>query len=258
MRQVALKHSVYIKPRHKPDHHLNLPPVSSLLEKSTMTSAPYAPSSSNPSAPSSSALIELQVGERRFTTRASTLIDGSTTLAGIISDRFSSSRSSDGSYFVDADPDLFEHLLRYMRRNVVLPVFYNENGFDHALYRALQVEADYFNIQPLNTWLKEKGYLRAVSVQYLVDERKGEGVDAGYDAVVDGNTERTYHPSWGTEKVYQCPRDISTHHGNPNLCGRACARTQGENEGYVDREVLRTLVVTKKVVFNNLEVPSSE
>lgn len=145
-----------------------------------------------------------------------------------------------------------------MRRNAVLPIFYNENGFDHALYRALQVEADYFNIEPLNTWLKEKGYLRAVSFRYSIEERKGEVVDAGYDAIVDGDTERTYHPYLSTEMVYQCPRDIFSHHGNPDRCGKACANAQREDAGYVDRDVLRTLVVTKKVVFNALEVPGSE
>lgn len=222
------------------------------------TSASSAPSSSTPSATPPSAVVELQVGERRFTTRRSTIIDGSSTLATIISDDWPRSRSRDGSYFVDADPDLFEHLLRYLRRNSVLPVFYNENGFDHALYRALQAEADYFNIEPLNKWLKEKGYLRAVSIQYSVDEKKGEGVNVGYNAVVDGSTERTYHPSWRTEKEYQCPRDISIHHGTPRLCGRACANARGENAVFVDRDVLRTLIVTKKVVFNNVEAPSSE
>lgn len=213
--------------------------------------------SSASSTPSSSTLIDLQVGERRFTTRKSTLAEGSGWFAALLSSRWREVCSSDGSYFVDADPDLFEHLLRYMRRSV-LPVFYNENGFDHALYRALQAEADYFNIEPLNKWLKEKGYLSAVSIQYSVDERKGKGVDGGYDAVVDGSTERAYHPSWVTEKEYQCPRDIFIHHGNPNLCGKACANAKGEDDEYIDRYYLRTLIVTKKVVFNNVEAPSGE
>jgi BTB/POZ domain-containing protein KCTD9 len=87
--------------------------------------------------------IDLQVGERRFTTLASTLSDGSSFFASLLSDRWPESRSDDGSYFVDADPDLFVHILRYLRRGVP-PVLYNKcQGFDYGLYRALQEEAEY-------------------------------------------------------------------------------------------------------------------
>ena len=195
--------------------------------------------------------IQLQVGERRFTTLASTLTDGSSFFASLLSDRWSDSRSDDGSFFVDADPDLFAHILRYLRRGV-LPILYNKcQGFDYGFYGALKEEAEYFGIEPLRKWIEEKEYLRAVTIRYSAEEVKGQGIGAdGYDATVDGSIERSYHPFWRTEKVYQCPRGIYIHNGNPSACGRMCLKAKSEDgDDYVDRDVLRTLIVTKTTCF---------
>lgn len=129
----------------------------------------------------------------------------------------------------------------------MLPIIYEKShGFDHAFYKAIQEEADYFGIEPLHRWLKEKGYVQAVKIQYSAEEVNGQGIKVGgYDTAVDGNTERSYHPSWGTEKVYQCPRGILLHNGNANACGRACEKAKGEGgDNLVERDVLRTLIVT--------------
>jgi hypothetical protein len=50
-------------------------------------------------------------------------------------------KQDDGSSFVDADADLFKHILRYLRRGV-LPVFYD--------------------IERLEKWLSEKKYMEAI------------------------------------------------------------------------------------------------
>lgn len=206
------------------------------------------------SAPSSNTRVDLQVGERHFTTLTSTLSDGSSFFASLLSDRWEDSRSNDGSYFIDADPDLFAHILRYLRRGVLPLIYDKSHGFDYAFYQALQEEALYFGIEPLHQWVKEKGYLRAVTTQYSVEEVKGPGIFQGdYNAAVDGTTERSYHPSWGTEMVYKCPRDIFLHHENPSACGRACEKAKTPDmSDYVKRDVLRTLIVTKKIVFNSV------
>jgi len=206
------------------------------------------------SALTSNTPVNLQVGECRFTTLASTLSDGSSFFASLLSDRWEDSRSNDGSYFVDADPDLFAHILRYLRRGVLPVVYEKSHGFDYAFYRALQEEALYFGIEPLHKWVKEKGYLQAVTIQYSVEEVKGQDIHVnGYDATVDGNTERSYHPSWGTEKVYRCPRGIFMHNGNLNACGRACEKAKGEDgDDYVERDILRTLIVTKRAIFTSV------
>ena len=209
---------------------------------------------SDPSPTSSTtARVEFQVGERRFTTLASTIPENSL-LGSIISGRWESCRSNDGSYFIDADPELFAHILRYLRR-LVLPIFYSQtDGFNHSLYDALQAEAEYFGVDGLSDWIKDRGYLKAVTNWYDVEEVKGEGVvGLRYNAAVDGDTERSYHPSWRTEKVYQCPRNIVVHHGYPNRCGRDCYKTKGDAEdAYAEKDVLRTLIVTKRVAFNDV------
>jgi len=208
------------------------------------------------SAPTSKTPVNLQVGECRFTTLASTLSDGSSFFTSLLSDRWEDSRSNDGSYFVDADPDLFAHILRYLRRGVLPVVYEKSHGFDYAFYRALQKEALYFGIEPLHKWVKEKGYLQAVTIQYSVEEVKGQDIHVNsYGATVDGNTERSYHPSWGTEKVYRCPRGISMHNGNPSACGRACEKAKGEDgDDYVERDILRTLIVTKRAIFTSVDL----
>ncbi len=208
----------------------------------------------NQSTPPSNTRITLQVGERCFTTLASTLSDGSSFFASLLSTRWVDSQSKDGSYFIDADPDLFAHILRYLRRGVLPIVYEKARGFDHAFYRALQKEAEYFGINPLYEWIEEKNYLRAVTIQYSAEEVKGEDVYAGgYDGTVDGNTERWYHPSWRTEKVYHCPRDIFVHHGNPKACGKACEKAKSEDgDDYIEQDILRTLIVTKKTVFTTV------
>ncbi|KAL2043480.1 hypothetical protein N7G274_003787 [Stereocaulon virgatum] len=93
------------------------------------------------SGPLSNARINLQVGERCFTTLASTLSEGSSFFASLLSGRWEDSQSADGSFFIDADPDLFAHILRYLRRGVLPVVYEKGHGFDHAFYKALQEEA---------------------------------------------------------------------------------------------------------------------
>jgi hypothetical protein len=62
-----------------------------------------------------------------------------------------------GSYFLDTDPNLFEHLRRFMRRPEVFPLFYNHAaGFDYDLYNRLEAEAGYFQIDALYKWIKAK------------------------------------------------------------------------------------------------------
>ncbi|KAI9773729.1 MAG: hypothetical protein M1839_002027 [Geoglossum umbratile] len=99
--------------------------------------------------------VIIQVGDRRFTTTERTMIEESPFFESLLSERWDSAQA-DGSYFIDADPGLFEHILRYLRR-AVLPVFYDKlKGHDHALYLALLEEAKYFQIARLAKWLEEK------------------------------------------------------------------------------------------------------
>lgn len=80
-----------------------------------------------------SAPIRLQVGERHFTTTRDTLTAESRYFASLLSGRWDNALE-DGSYFIDADPMLFDHILRYLRRGI-FPLFVDmAKGHDYHLY----------------------------------------------------------------------------------------------------------------------------
>ncbi|PVH91437.1 hypothetical protein DM02DRAFT_472026, partial [Periconia macrospinosa] len=75
-------------------------------------------------------------------------------------------KQDDGSYFIETDAHIFEHVLRYLRTGV-LPIFYdNSAGHNFPLYQALLNEAMYFAIKRLQRWLRERKYLDAVKIHY--------------------------------------------------------------------------------------------
>lgn len=102
----------------------------------------------------SDAPICIQVGGRRFTTTTKeTLTEESAFFASLLSGWWNNALE-DGSYFIDADPVLFEHILRYLRRGV-FPLFFGAvKGHDYHLYLSLLEEARYFQIRRLRTGSK--------------------------------------------------------------------------------------------------------
>ncbi|KAG6159868.1 hypothetical protein E4U51_007610 [Claviceps purpurea] len=105
--------------------------------------------------------IKLLVGERTFITTRDTLIRESPFFRRNFSGPWAEP-PQDGIYFVDADPALFEHILRYLRQSV-FPLFYRQSiGHNLGLYAALCKEAEFFQIQRLHIWLSEGRYLDAV------------------------------------------------------------------------------------------------
>ena len=192
-------------------------------------------------------IITLQVGERRFTTRKETLKGGSGFFSALLSGRWDNVQP-DGSYFIDADGDLFKHILEYLRRGVP-PIFYDRSkGHDHALYLRLLAEARYFQIDSLREWLEKKQYLEVLKIEhqtrevessYLMDQQYGSDIDV------------EYYPSWGTKKVYVCPRGIEVHRGLPGSCGRACMNARDGEDVYDEEPVLRTLIVKKRTILDS-------
>jgi hypothetical protein len=79
-------------------------------------------------------------------------------------------KQEDGSYFIEIDANIFEHILWYLRTGV-LPVFYDRLvGHDFPLYQALLEESKYFAIDRLQKWLCERKYLDAVKIHYMATE----------------------------------------------------------------------------------------
>ena len=86
-----------------------------------------------------------------------------------------SDKQDDGSYFIETNAHIFEHILRYLRTGD-FPVFYDRaKGHDFALYQALLEEAKYFAIERLEKWLCERKYLKIVEIHYLATETQDRG-----------------------------------------------------------------------------------
>lgn len=191
--------------------------------------------------------VHLQVGRRTFVTTNDTLVGESGYFAALLSSRWSNSEEQ-GSYYIEADPDLFEHILRYLRRGV-FPIFYdNTKGHDYALYLALLEEAKYYQIQRLVNWLKKKRYLRALKV-----ERKAYDMNEVRELHVTKSAEYEmgYFPAWTTKRVYICPKGVASHRGDRHTCRKKCRKLRGDVDAYEEEQVLQTLVVEKRTVFDS-------
>ncbi|KAI1091467.1 hypothetical protein F5B19DRAFT_458467 [Rostrohypoxylon terebratum] len=149
--------------------------------------------------------ITLQVGERRFTTYRRTLINKSPYFAARIGLEAWQDKSSevdvdaDGSYFIDADPFIFKHILYYLRSGDY-PIFYDpiSRCFDYAKYMALLSQARQFEISNLKEWIEKKEYLTSIpeADRILVFEMPGRPADGGLDfswmSAMEGTDMDTY------------------------------------------------------------------
>lgn len=116
------------------------------------------------------------------------------------------------------------------------------------MYLALLEEAKYFNISRLVGWLEKKQYLQVLKTKYLGTELEGTNE---LRATRDTDVDLEWYPTWGTRKVYVCPRGIYVHRGNPSACGKDCRRRQGDaDDVYEDEVILRTLVMEKQTIFD--------
>ncbi|KAF2174934.1 hypothetical protein K469DRAFT_612663 [Zopfia rhizophila CBS 207.26] len=64
--------------------------------------------------------------------------------------RSQSGQQPDEPWFLDAHPDLFEHLLCFIRRPDIIPLFWDKTiGFDYDLYNTLGEKADFCGVSAL-------------------------------------------------------------------------------------------------------------
>lgn len=202
-----------------------------------------------PEPASPSKILTLRVGERHFTTTSATLTSESGFFSSMFSGQWHNMKQPDGSYFIDADPDLFAHILRYLR-HTILPIFYtNGTGHDYGLYAALLGEARYFQIDRLVRWLEGKRYLHAVTVERIPEEVEGS---AALQEKTLANEEVDYHAFETTREVYVCPRGIFVHRGDSSRCGKDCIKARGMGSvEYEEEPVLKVLLIRKRTVFNH-------
>ena len=192
-------------------------------------------------------IITLDVGGRAFKVSHDILLE-----SGLFklqfSDRYTWTPEPDGSYFLDADPELFAHLLRFMRRPSVYPLFYNKvTGFDYDLYNRLEIEAEYFQLDGLHTWIQAKKYLQAVTVK--TSEPVTHYIDDVDSTSCQANKWVNWHVLPQPKKRYVCPRGIYVHRGNPGRCGAACAKAQGAADDEYE-EVAQVVCVENEIVFD--------
>ncbi|PVH91857.1 hypothetical protein DM02DRAFT_475774, partial [Periconia macrospinosa] len=107
----------------------------------------------------------IKTSQRSFVTDPERWLGQSSRFEDLFSGK-SGDKQYDGSYFIETDAHIFEHILRYLRTGV-LPVFYDKTaGHDFPLYKALLDESVYFGIDRLQKWLSQQKYLDVVKIQY--------------------------------------------------------------------------------------------
>lgn len=156
----------------------------------------------------------------------------------------------DGSYFIDADPDLFAHILRFLRQGT-FPLFLKGKSFDYSLYSALLDCARFFQVINLEGWLENEKYRNMVTAVHTVHERCGPELFSAAGNFHYADEEMEFHPSLHTREAYVCPRNDEAH-TSPKMCGRACERTRGDRElEYKEEQYWSALVVRKAVKIHN-------
>ena len=195
--------------------------------------------------------ITLDVGGRIFKTLLSTLISESGYFRALFSEKWESTSNKDIPHFIDADPDTFEHLLRYMRRPSLFPLFWSRaTGFDYDLYNRVGHEARYFQVDELSNWIEEQGFIDNIITK--VDISSEQSIDQIRSTTIKGNEEVSYRWVLKSRHVYLCPRGITVHRGHPEMCGAACHRAQaGTKVDYEEEKYTKVISILKSFQFND-------
>lgn len=228
------------------------PPSAKLTAMSTVNDDQSTKDGAKPAGPTPSfpSVITLDVGGRLFKVSADVLTAESGLFKRQLSDRFTWVPQADGSYFLDADPEMFEHLLRFMRRPSNFPLFWSKHGgFDYDLYQRLQAEAEYFQVDALYQWIKDKKYLKAVRIR--THQPLAVSLDHFIPEVMDSNSYEEYLFAPRTVNKYVCPRGIIQHYDRQEQCGRDCTKAQGDREIKYNPEISFAIVaVRREIVFD--------
>lgn len=182
--------------------------------------APAAVTSSPGVRPVLDGRVVLRIGEKQFFTTRATVAE-----SALLTTLLSTDATHDGEYFLDADPDMFTQILRFLRTRR-FPLFYDQtHGYDAERYLELLVAAQFYHIPTLEMWLSEKRYLGAVNIK---SEYRAYSL-YGTDQIV-----RMHELCWGRDeqarvltmsekksKVWACPMKMWRHDGDQNKCLKA-------------------------------------
>lgn len=191
-------------------------------EEATTSSINAAATNSNP-APVLDSRVVLRVGEKQFFTTRTTLAESQ-----LLATLLSTGATHNGEYFLDADPDMFVEILRFLRTRR-FPLFYDHTaGYDAGRYGELLVAAQFYQIPTLETWLEKKRYLGAVVIR---TEHKAYTL-YGTDQII-----RMHELCWGPDqhgrlltiqekngKAWACPNKFWRHDGSHMACVTAKCR----------------------------------
>ncbi|KAK7529902.1 uncharacterized protein J3D65DRAFT_672291 [Phyllosticta citribraziliensis] len=138
------------------------------------TNAPQPATNASTSAAASSSAtpITLNVGGTPFVVLRDTL-SSSLFFQGLLSGRWEHNRLADGSYFVDWEPEVFRHVLKYLRTGH-LPSCWKglQHGFDYEFADELREAAEFFGVEELREWLQRKKFLEKVEVRINTESYK--------------------------------------------------------------------------------------
>lgn len=188
--------------------------------------------------------VTVRVGEREFFTTRATL--GPSTFFTTL---WALHPPEQTEYFVDGDPVLFEHVLRYLRTRI-FPLFFDPvKGHDTCLYFALLQQAKFYQIEALESWLARERYKDAVETKSRVVCKLMYGERQISNAIEStfGSGERiqilAYRES--VEKNWPCPEKIWQHDGHRDACFEAMCQGRLFPAKPVDMRVLwATMMVT--------------
>lgn len=226
-------------PSHSPSAATTHPPLTmdnhEPISQPDLSSATPPTSPDNPSSPTTLPFepLILQVGSERFFTTTKAL-SRSPRFEAKLKKGWKSRKQADGSYFLDADPKIFEHVLRFLRHGIYPLAYDSFKGHDFGLYAAVCRLANTYQVEKLSMWLREQRYLEVIRTetstgiaQEGLDNKEGLTPSKISNRTHDGNVRSQYFPSFDILEKYVCPRSIEEHYDNPEGCGKACKRHRG-------------------------------
>jgi hypothetical protein len=164
--------------------------------------------------------------------------------------------ASDGSYTIDADPNVFEHVLCFMRRPSNYPLFWTkEKGFDYVLYNKLEAEADFFLLHNLRDWIRQERYKDAVKTVVEVKKISEPLYSNGSTEWMEVDDIQWCFDSFRGEKKYRCPLGV---HGSKawdcacfdKLGDSKCAELDKLHGPQYDDPEKYAIIVVKRTVFD--------